>query len=223
MLDEFLKLLEKQSVRQEPFLSLDFDMSSHGNQFLLLDGLSYLMVFVLGESVVNRDENLLSSWELVRASSEGLEDVLYFVLLDSDRDQFVTDPDPGGLSIGLTEGLPHSGLESIRSCAGQHFVDPEHVPRVGPHSEVEIVLGHLSYQVLVDGDSAGLEGLRGDLLLFVGDEMDAVGEGAPVGLLGSSVEESQFGVGAGSVVPALGVGLSLDVSVASEWSSTHGL
>ena len=70
--DHLVKLLEKKSISKESFLSLDLSMSSHGNELLLLNGLGNLMVLILSKSIVDRDEDLLSSWELVGSSSESL-------------------------------------------------------------------------------------------------------------------------------------------------------
>ena len=97
------------------------------------------MVLVLGKSVVDGDEDLLSSWEFVGTSSEGLQNILDFVLLNSDRNELISDSDSGSLSIRLTIGLSHTRLKSICSGAGQHFVDSEYVPWVGSHSEVELL------------------------------------------------------------------------------------
>jgi hypothetical protein len=181
------------------------------------------MVLILTETIVNRDENLLSSWQLIGTSSESLEDIFHLILLNSDRDQLISDSDSGSLTIRLTIGLSHTRLKSICSGTGQHFVDSEYVPWVGSHSEVEFFFGHFSDEILIDGDSASFKSLRSDLFLLIRNQVDTIWERTPVSLLGTSVEESEFGVWAGSVVSALRISLSFDISITSEWSSTHAL
>lgn len=133
----------------------------------------------------------------------------------------VANVDSAGFSVWLTEGLSHTCLKSICSSTGQHFVDSENVPWVRSDSEVEIILGHFSQEVFVDGNSASLKSLWGNLLSFVWDQVDADWELAPCAFLVSSLIESEFWIWTRSVVSGFWIGLSLYVSVASGWSSSH--
>jgi hypothetical protein len=180
-----------------------------------------LLLGVVSETDLAGDDDVLSAGKFVLASAEGLEGVLDMLLLYSDGTKDVTNFNSASLSVGLTPGSSHTSLETISTSAGQHLVDSEGVPRVLADSEVETVLGELVGQVFVGGNTAGFESFGGDLLALVGDEVDANGEVVPGGLLESGVVESKFGVGTGSVVTRLGVSLSLNVAVASSWSSAH--
>lgn len=79
-------------------------------------------------------------------------------------------------------------------------------------------LGH----VLVAGDSGGFQGLRGKLLLFVGDEMRCEGKLIDAGPLATKVEDTNFRIGDSTAVPRLGVRLILAVAVASSWTCARG-
>lgn len=101
------------------------------------------------------------------------------------------------------------------------LVDSENVPRVDSHSHVEGVLTSLGLHVLVGSNTGSFEGLRGELLLLAGDEMDAMRELVVDSSLFSDVVNSELGVRATSVVTRLRIGLVLLVSIAARWSSSH--
>jgi len=76
-------------------------------------------------------------------------------------------------TIGLAKGTTHTGLQSIGTSARQHLVDADDVVGVGADTEMETFLsGHLD-EVLVGTDTGGFERLRGQLLVFVGNEVNA--------------------------------------------------
>jgi len=118
---------------------------------------------------------------------------------DSERDEDITNVNTGGLQEGFTVSVSHTGLESISTSAGKHLVDADNVPGMGSDSHVEGILTALGLHVLVSSNTGGLEGLGGDLLLLVGNEMDASGESSPVGLSGTTIVHSNLGIGNTSV------------------------
>ena len=61
--------------------------------------------------------------------------------------------------------------------------------------------------ILVGANTGGFEGLGGQLLVLVGDEVNAEGEVIDVGLLTSQIEDTDLGVGNTTVEPGLRVGL----------------
>lgn len=58
----------------------------------------------------------------------------------ADREEDLADVDTGHDTVGLAEGTAHTGLQSIGTSAGQHFVDTHDVVRVGTDTQVEGVL-----------------------------------------------------------------------------------
>ena len=69
------------------------------------------------------------------------------------------------------------------------------------------------WNVLVGANTGSLEGLRGDLLILVGDEVNAEGELVDVGLLATEIEDANLGVGDTTVEARLRVRLlSITVS-----------
>lgn len=63
------------------------------------------------------------------------------------------------------------------------------------------------WDVLVGANTGSLEGLRGDLLILVGDEVNAEGELVDVGLLATEIEDANLGVGDTTVEARLRVRL----------------
>ena len=83
--------------------------------------------------------------------------MLNVLFLDSDGIQRLSDFDSGTLLHGFTEGSSHTGLKSIGSGTGQHFVDSDNVPRVNTASHVEGVLSCLILHVLVASNSGSFK------------------------------------------------------------------
>ena len=52
------------------------------------------------------------------------------LVVGPDRDENLSNLDPGSGAMSLAEGASHSSLEPISSGTGQHFVDPQHVERM---------------------------------------------------------------------------------------------
>ena len=84
------------------------------------------------------------------------------------------------------------------------------------------VLPHSVCEMLVDGDAAGLEGLGGDLLLLVADQVGNKWEEVHGGLLGAHVIDLDLGLGDAAAVPRLDVRLVLLVPVAAERTAARG-
>ena len=74
---------------------------------------------------------------------------------------------------------------------------------------------------LVATDATGLEGLSRQLLVLIGDQVDAEGELVNASLLAAQVEDPDLGVGDTTAEPGLGVGLVLAVAVATRWTPAH--
>lgn len=72
-------------------------------------------------------------------------------------------------------------------------------------TEMERFLSTVLDEVLVGANTGGLERLGGQLLVLVGDQVNAEREVVYVGLLATKVENADLGIGDTTVEPALGV------------------
>ena len=178
-------------------------------------------VNVLGETVFTGHEDLLAARELEFGSSESFLSVGDALNLCSDGDKDGANVDTGRLTEGLSVSVAHTGLKSISTGTREHLVDADHMPRVNSDSNMETFLTSIVLHVLVSGNTGGFEGLRCDLLLFVGDHMDASGEQTPVTLLLSTIVHSNLGVGDTTIETRLGVRLVFLISVTTRGSSSH--
>jgi hypothetical protein len=70
------------------------------------------------------------------------------LVVGADAHERLSDPDAGDGAEGLAEGAAHPSLQTIRACARQHLVDPEHVVGVHADTDVELVLGRVLHHVL---------------------------------------------------------------------------
>jgi hypothetical protein len=78
---------------------------------------------------------------------------------------------------------------------------------MGPDSEMETFLASNLDEVLVGADTGGFESLRAQLLIFVGDEVDAEREVVDRRTLSAEIEDANLGVGDTTVEPRLGIRL----------------
>jgi hypothetical protein len=81
------------------------------------------------------------------------------------------------------------------------------VVRVSADTQVETLLSAVLDEVLVGANTGGLEGLGAQLLILVGDEVDAEREVVDVGALSAKIEDTDLGVGDTTVEPRLGIRL----------------
>jgi hypothetical protein len=115
--------------------------------------------------------------------------------------------DTGNSAVGLAKGTTHTSLQSIGTGARQHLVDTDNVEGVGADTKVETLLAGVLDEVLVGADTGGLKGLGAQLLILVGDEVDAEREVVDVSLLAAKIEDADLGVRDTTVEARLGVRL----------------
>jgi hypothetical protein len=199
----------------------DLDVGAVLLQFTFALKGSVLSLGKLGEAPLVGDGDLLSAGEFEFTSSEGFNSVLGVLVGDSDGVEDLMDLDSASFTLGLTEGTSHTGLKSISSGARQHLVDSENVPRVDSASQMETFLTASLDKILVAGNTASLQSLRGDLLLLERNHVNASVELVNTGSLHTGIVYPDSGIGDTSVVSGLGVGLSAPESVASGRSSSH--
>ena len=129
--------------------------------------------------------------------------------------------DSCGFAQSFTESTSHTLLESICTSTREHLVDSNNMPWVDSDSHVEVFSTGVGGHVLVASNSSGLESLRGDLLLFVTDQMDASGEFFKLGSFISDVINSQFRVWYTSIESRFWIWFVLTVTIALGWSTSH--
>jgi hypothetical protein len=173
------------------------------------------------EAPVLGDDDLLSARELVLGSSQSLKSQSTVRVTSADAHDDLTNVDTGDGAVGLAPGTTHTGLQSIGTSARQHLVDTDDVEGVGADTQVETLLSGVLDQVLVGADTGGLESLGAQLLILVGDEVDAEREVIDVGALSAQIEDADLGVGDTTVEPRLGIRLVLAVSVATSGTASH--
>lgn len=125
----------------------------------------------------------------------------------ADTQDDLANVDTGDSAVRLAPGTTHTGLQSIGTGARQHLVDSDDVEGVGADAQVETLLAAVLDEVLVGANAGGLEGLGAQLLILVGDEVDAEREVVDVGTLAAEIEDANLGVGDTTVEARLGVRL----------------
>ena len=141
---------------------VESDVSS-GEQLSALSHLRVLLTSPLGETPLLRHHNLLAAGELHLGTAQRFNGNLLLVILGTDGDQRLANAHTGDQTVGLTESVTHTGLQTIGSGAGKHLVDTSDVVRVSTHTHVEGILASVLHQVLVGSNTGGLESLRGQL------------------------------------------------------------
>jgi hypothetical protein len=134
-----------------------------------------------------RAEMLVSMYSGVRVTAGQLTGVTA-----ADRQENLANVDTGDSAVGLTPGTTHTGLQSIGTSARQHLVDTDDVVRVGTDAQVEGVLATRLDHVLVGANTGSFKSLGTQLLVLVGDEMDAERELIDTSTLAAEIEDSDL-------------------------------
>lgn len=185
-----------------------------------------------GEAPVLGDNDLLATRELVLRTTESLQSkmtvcklcvriceciqaepvpILTSVTSANTHDD-LTDVDTGDGAVGLTPSTTHTGLQPIGTGARQHLVDAHDVVGVSADTQVETLLAGVLHKVLVGANACGLEGLGAQLLILVGDKVNAEGEVIDVGTLAAQIKDADLGIGDTTVETRLGIRLKSNVS-----------
>jgi hypothetical protein len=199
----------------------NLDVGTVRDELALLLESDVLRLKQVRETPLLGDDDFLSTRELVHGSREGIDSLGLELIRRSDGEQDLADIHTGALAVRLTEGVSHTLLKSISAGAGKHLVDTDRVPRVGSDTEVEGVLTNPLDHVLVAGDTAGLQSLRGDVLLLEADQVDDGRECISLSLLLAGIVDLELRIGDTSVIARLRVRLAGPVAVAACRSSSH--
>jgi len=183
--------------------------------------LQVLVTAKRGEAPVLGDNDLLATRELVLRTAESLESKVTVRVTGADAHENLANVDTGDSTVGLAKGTTHTGLQSIGTGARQHLVDTDDVEGVSADTEVERLLATVLDEELVGANAGSLEGLGAQLLILVGDQVDAEGEVVDVGTLATEIEDADLGVGDTTVEARLGVRLVLAVAVATGGTASH--
>mmetsp|Transcript_30496 Transcript_30496/g.74067 ORF Transcript_30496/g.74067 Transcript_30496/m.74067 type:complete len:237 (-) Transcript_30496:248-958(-) len=167
---------------------MDLDDVPVGGQFTTTTQLDIILAVVLREAPLEGFQDLLPSGEFELSTTDGLDDVRLVGVLRTDAQQDLTDVDPGGDPDRLPVRVTHPARQTVGTRTTQHLIRPQDVERVGTDTDVVPVLPDVLRQVLVDSDTARLQGLRRDLLLLVAHEVGDEREQIDGRRLGTDVE-----------------------------------
>jgi hypothetical protein len=194
---------------------VDEDVVAHVNKTILFSQFLIISLDKISESPTVRDDNVLTSRKLVRATAQSFNDVSFLASRGADRKHDLSNLAAGNKTVRLSESVTHTGLQSIGTSARKHLVDTENVVRVATHTEVETVLGGSTGHVLVDNNTSSFESFRRKLFFFTRNEVTAERKLVSRGLLVTGVEDSQLSIWDTTAVARLDVRLVLTVSVAA--------
>jgi hypothetical protein len=200
---------------------VDLDNVTIGGQLSSTTHGNVLFSWILGESPLQRLEDLLASGKLEFTATNGFNHMGLVVVLGPDAHQDLPDFDTSRHTNGLSVRVTHSAGESIGSSTRQHLVGAEDVEGMGAYANVEGIFSNVLSQVLVDGDAASFQRFTRDLLLLVAHKMGDKGkliDGRP---FGTHVKNLDLGFGHTTAVPRLDVRLVLLVAVATRGTTTH--
>lgn len=214
----FRPILHVAAVVREPSLSLQ----------VLVD-----VPVVLGETPLLRNVDLLAAGELELSTTQRLDHLRLVTVTRADAHDRLADVNTGHRALRFAEGASHSGLKPevifwrlhfmlvvsnriipISTGTRQHLVDSNHVERMQSHPDVELILTAVLHQILVGADTARFESFGAELLVLIGDEVNAKREVIDTGLLFAKIEDTDLGVRYTTTESGLGVRLVLTVTVA---------
>jgi len=210
-----------QVVRDLAVFRQELDVGTVDLDLPFLAGGSVLLAPQRGEAPVLGHDDLLATRELVLGTAESLDGGGAVGILGAERQDDLANVDAGDGAVRLAPGATHTGLQTICTGARQHLVDADDVVRVAADTEMETVFSGCLDHVLVGADTGGFEGFGAQLLVLVGDEVDAQRELIDTGALPSEVENTDLRVGDTTVEAGLGERLVLAVAVATSGTASH--
>jgi hypothetical protein len=191
--------------------------------------LLHLSVFISPQRCkppVLADNDLLSPGKFVRRATESLNGDGAIRIASSYREKDLTNIDSSNSSIWFSPSTAHAGLESICTSNWQHLVDSDHVVRVSANPKMEAFLASMLNEIseivsrsqigmeaagplevvdlLVGTDATSFESFWTQLLVFVGDHMDAKRKLIGVRSLSSKIEDADLGIGNATIEPRFG-------------------
>ena len=90
--------------------------------------------------------------------------------------------------------MAHTGLKSISTGTGKHFVDTHNVPWVDSNAEMVRFFTGSHIHLLLGSNAGSLESFGSNLFLFLGDKMDTAWVDIPASFLLSVIVETELGV-----------------------------
>jgi len=167
------------------------------------------------EAPVLADDNLLTTGELVLRTTKCLDSGSTMRITGADGENDLADVHAGDRAVGLAPGSTHTSLQTIGTGARQHLVDTDDVIRMSADTKVETVLSGDLDEILVGANTSRFEGLRAQLFVLVGDEMNAERELINTSALPAEIKDTDLRVRHTTVETGLWVRLVFAVAVAS--------
>ena len=164
-------------------------------QISRLSQTNILSTGVLGKSPLQTLKDLLASSKLELSTTDSLNNMWLTGILCADGEKDLSNVNTGGYTNGLTVRVTHTRREPIGSGTRKHLIGTDNVVGVDTDTDVVTILSNSVGQVLVNGNTAGLKCLGGDLLLLVTDQVGNEGEEIDGSLLGSNIVNPDFGFG----------------------------
>ena len=124
-------------IRDRTLIPQELDIRPIDLDLPFLPQLDIVIASERREPPVLADDDFLAAGEFVHGATEGLDGGGAVVVACAYGEQDLADVDAGHGPVGLAPRPAHSRLQSIGARAGQHFVDPDDVVRVGAHAQVE--------------------------------------------------------------------------------------
>jgi len=167
------------------------------------------------------DDDVLATGELVRGTTESLDQVTPVRVLGAARVDDLADVDAGADTEGFTEGVTHTTGQPIGTSATKHFVLTENVVGVETNAHVESVFADMLEHVLVHNNTSGFHTFGTQLLLLTAHQVDAQREIVGGGAAFTDIKDGDLGIGNTTQVTRLDVRLVLAVTVTTSGTTTH--
>jgi len=200
---------------------VDLDDVSVTTEFSTASLFDVHLTGVLRKAPPGTFQNLLTAGKLEFATTDRLHNMDLGRVFGTDTQQDLSDVDTGGNADGFSIRMSHSRGQSIGTGTRKHLVGPKDMEGMGPDADVIRILSNHFRKMLVDGDSAGLQGFTGNLLLLVTDQVGDEWKEIDGSLFVADVKNLDLGFRYTTAVPRLDVRLVLLVSVATSWTATH--
>mmetsp|Transcript_12673 Transcript_12673/g.16543 ORF Transcript_12673/g.16543 Transcript_12673/m.16543 type:complete len:206 (-) Transcript_12673:391-1008(-) len=202
---------------------MNLDNISISGKLTILTLGDIFLTTVFCESPLKTLKNLLATSKLKFTTTNGLNNMRLTGILGADTDKDLSNINTGGNTNRLSVRVTHTTTQTISTGTRKHLIRTDNMVGVNTDTNVVSFLTNVLCKVLVNGNTACLESLTGNLLLLVTNQVSHKGEKINGSSLGTNVVDLNLTVGYTTAITRLDVRLVLLVAVAAEWTATHGL
>jgi len=211
----------ERGIGEEAPTVMNFDDIAITTQFAIATFFDIFGPRIFGKAPFATLENFLPAGKFEFPASDGFDDMDFRGIFAADGNENLSNPDPGGDPDRFPVRTPHPTRQPIGAGTTQHLIGPEdHIGMRADPDMIRILSNHFR-QMFVNRDPAGLEGLGGNLLFFITDEVADVRKEIDRRTFMADIKNPNLGFRNAATIPRFNIRFILLVPITPCRTTTH--